>query len=114
MKSLAENIAVAMAYLATAKLGFLLALEQTNATAVWPPTGIALAACLAIGFRIWPGIFLGAFLANIIVLAVPFFIAAGSVCCHSGTASGNTRKLGRCLSLSAVSSPATSPFLWHL
>lgn len=84
-----QNVVVAVAYLATAKLGFLLALEHTNATAVWPPAGIALAACLVFGFRIWPGIFLGAFSANLLVLAAPFSslsVLAVSCC----TASGNT------------------------
>src|SRR5512138_1378951 len=64
-----QTIAISLAYLLTAKLGFLLALEQTNATAVWPPAGISLAAALVYGFRIWPGIFLGAFVANVTLLA---------------------------------------------
>jgi PAS domain S-box-containing protein len=34
------------------------------ATVVWPPSGIALAALLILGNRVWPGIWLGAFLAN--------------------------------------------------
>jgi integral membrane sensor domain MASE1 len=33
-------------------------------TAVWPPTGIALAALVLGGYRLWPGVALGAFLAN--------------------------------------------------
>src|SRR5690349_19056562 len=33
-------------------------------TVVWPPSGIALAALLILGNRVWPGIWLGAFLAN--------------------------------------------------
>lgn len=84
-----QNTAIALAYLATAKLGFLLALEHTNATAVWPPAGIALAACLVFGFSIWPGIFLGAFCANLLVLDAPFSSLSVLVvsCC---TASGNT------------------------
>jgi PAS domain S-box-containing protein len=85
---LIQNIAVALTYLLTAKLGFLLALEQTNATAVWPPTGIALAACLVVGFHIWPGIFLGAFLANMLVLATGPFMSSLAV--SLGTATGNT------------------------
>jgi PAS domain S-box-containing protein len=32
---------------------------------VWPPTGIALAAVLLLGYRVWPGIWLGAFAANL-------------------------------------------------
>ena len=84
------NGAVAMAYLLTAKLGFLLALEQTNATVVWPPTGIALAACLMLGVRVWPGIFAGAFLANLLVLASGAFSPLAAVLVSCGTAAGNT------------------------
>jgi PAS domain S-box-containing protein len=83
------NITVAFVYLLTAKLGFLLALEQTNATALWPPSGLALAACLIFGFRVCPGIFLGAFLANIYVLASTPFAAAPAFFIAIGTATGN-------------------------
>ena len=85
-----QNTVVAFAYLAMAKLGFLLALEHTNATAVWPPAGIALAACLIFGFRIWPGIFLGAFSANILVLAAAPFSSLSALAVSCCTASGNT------------------------
>ena len=43
-----------------------LALEKTNASPVWPPSGIALAAVLLLGYRVWPGILLGAFFANVV------------------------------------------------
>ena len=88
--ALIQNIAVALAYLLTAKLGFLLALEHTNATAVWPPTGIALAACLVLGFHIWPGVFIGAFLANMIVLATGPYLSMPALLVSLGTATGNT------------------------
>jgi integral membrane sensor domain MASE1 len=45
-------------------------------TAVWPPTGIALAALLLFGYRVWPGVVLGAFLANATTSA-PLATAAG-------------------------------------
>ena len=48
----------------TAKLGLDLAFETTSVTAIWPPTGIALAALVLGGPRLWPGVALGAFLAN--------------------------------------------------
>lgn len=52
-------------YVATARLGLTLALPpEGKATAVWPPSGIALAAIVLAGVRAWPGIWLGAFLAN--------------------------------------------------
>ena len=34
-------------------------------TAIWPPTGIALAALLTFGTSLWPGIWIGALLANL-------------------------------------------------
>ena len=52
-------------YFVAGKLGLMLAFVHANATAVWPPTGIALAGLLFLGYRIWPAIFLGAFLVNI-------------------------------------------------
>src|SRR6266436_9651466 len=57
---------VAILYYGAANLSLRLALEKTNASPVWPPSGIALAAVLLWGYRIWPGILLGAFLANVV------------------------------------------------
>lgn len=68
MKKLGRRIfvplLVAIAYVAAAKLGFSLAFTTKQVTAVWPPTGIALAALLLWGYRVWPGIWLGAFASN--------------------------------------------------
>lgn len=36
-----------------------------NVTPVWPPDGFALAALLLLGYRVWPGIWIGSFFANI-------------------------------------------------
>jgi integral membrane sensor domain MASE1 len=48
-----------------ARLGLTLALPpEGKATAVWAPSGIALAAVLLKGRLVWPGIWLGAFLGN--------------------------------------------------
>ena len=62
-----EVLVVAILYYAAARLGLLLAFEKTNASPVWPPSGIAFAAVLLLGYRVWPGIMLGAFLANVVV-----------------------------------------------
>lgn len=55
---------VCIAYVAAAQLGFQLAFATKQVTAVWPPTGIALAAFLLRGRSMWPGVFLGAFISN--------------------------------------------------
>jgi serine phosphatase RsbU (regulator of sigma subunit) len=53
------------AYYGSAKLGLGLAFESSSVTAIWPPTGIALAALVLGGRRLWPAVALGAFLANL-------------------------------------------------
>jgi integral membrane sensor domain MASE1 len=55
---------IAASYVLTAKLGFTMASVAEQVTVVWPPSGIALAACLLLGRRAWPGVWLGAFVAN--------------------------------------------------
>jgi diguanylate cyclase (GGDEF)-like protein len=62
---------LAVAYFVAAKLSLLLAIPPGYATAVWPPSGIALAATLLLGNRIWPGIWLGAALVNYTVNSSP-------------------------------------------
>src|SRR3990172_9057895 len=56
---LLKVIALASVYHLAARLGLKMAYVQTNTSAVWPPTGIALAALLLFGYRLWPGISLG-------------------------------------------------------
>jgi signal transduction histidine kinase/CheY-like chemotaxis protein len=52
-------------YFSVAKLSLKLAFVNASASPVWPPAGIALAALIVLGYRVWPAIFLGAFLANV-------------------------------------------------
>src|SRR5262245_56962559 len=56
---------IAAAYWATGRLALLLAIPPGYATAIWPPAGLAFAAILLGGVRVWPGIVLGSFLANV-------------------------------------------------
>ncbi|HKW88667.1 MAG TPA: MASE1 domain-containing protein [Candidatus Acidoferrales bacterium] len=81
-RDLTTSAVLGVVYFIAAKLGLKLALVHPSATAVWPGTGIALSAFLIFGFRVWPGIFAGAFLAN--------FTTAGTVLTSLGIAAGNT------------------------
>ena len=58
-KRLVEALAIAIVYIATAQLGFLTAISPGNVTVVWPPSGIALAAMLLLGYRAWAGCLVG-------------------------------------------------------
>ena len=58
-------VGLALLYYVTGRLGLLLAIPPGYATAVWPPSGIALAGVLLFGDRIWPGIFVGSFALNV-------------------------------------------------
>ena len=62
--SLAGIVVLAGAYFGAAKLGLSFAIETPSVTAIWPPTGLALAALVLWGYRLWPGVAIGAFLAN--------------------------------------------------
>ncbi|MCX2951974.1 MASE1 domain-containing protein [Lentzea sp. NEAU-D7] len=73
-RTAATIAAVAVAYFATAQVGLVLALVKGQVTPLWLPTGISVAALLMSGRRIWPGITLGAFAANIF-LGAPLFSA---------------------------------------
>jgi len=75
-------LAVLLVYILTGKLGLALAFGHSSATPVWPPAGIALAALLLLGNRVWPVIFLGAFVVNA--------TTAGSLVTALGIAGGNT------------------------
>ncbi|QXP83806.1 diguanylate cyclase [Methylococcus sp. Mc7] len=72
-----QNLTVALAY-AAAGLGTstLLAGCSFFPSPFWPPAGIALAAALLGGARLWPGIFAGAFFVNWRLFGEPFPLAA--------------------------------------
>jgi PAS domain S-box-containing protein len=82
MASTAVIAILAAVYFVTGKLGLKLAVVHASATPVWLPTGISLAALLKLGYPVWPGLFLGAFLVNV--------TTAGTVATSAGIAMGNT------------------------
>ncbi len=70
--------ALAIVYLVAARAGLMMDAVGGFATLVWPPSGLALAALLIFGPRLWPGVFLGAFIANLLTGApVPVAIGIG-------------------------------------
>src|SRR5213596_1815923 len=71
-----------LVYFVAGKFGLMLASLHASASPVWPPAGIALAALLLLGYRVWPAIFVGAFLVNL--------STAGNVATSLAVASGNT------------------------
>ena len=73
---------IAALYYFSGKFGLSLAYIHKSASAVWPPTGISLALILLLGYQIWPGILIGAFLVNI--------TTEGTVATSLGIATGNT------------------------
>ena len=82
LKNLATLAILAGVYFVAGKLGLQLAYVNASATAVWPCTGIAVAALLVYGYRVWPGILVGAFLVNLTTM--------GTVETSIGIAIGNT------------------------
>jgi signal transduction histidine kinase/CheY-like chemotaxis protein/integral membrane sensor domain MASE1 len=80
-----------LCYALIARASLLLAFAHTNATPVWPPSGIAFAAVLLMGYRAWPAIFVGALAANLATFlgnGLPF--GAGVGLASSLIAAGNT------------------------
>ena len=75
-------VGVAAVYFLAGRLGLYFAFVHASASPVWPPTGIALAALLLLGLRVWPAIFVGAFLVN--------FTTSGWPLTSLGIAGGNT------------------------
>src|SRR5882762_9586344 len=82
--------AIALLYYLFARLGYFLAFEHTTALPTWPPSGIAFALIILMGRSSWPGITIGALVANIMaywnapnlppqtIIAISTTIAIGS------------------------------------
>src|ERR1043166_6135240 len=70
-RNLGIAVIVAAIYFAAAKLGLSLAFANVSVSPVWPPTGVAIAALLWLGYRASPGVLIGALLANFLLTDVP-------------------------------------------
>jgi len=73
---------LAAAYAASARLGLSIPGIAEQVSLVWPPTGIALASLLLLGRDLWPGVAVGAFIAN--------YFASEPITAAVGIAIGNT------------------------
>src|ERR1043166_1454150 len=73
---------LALIYFVAGFFSLKLAFVNPSASPVWPPAGIALAALIVVGYRVWPAIFVGAFFFNI--------TTAGNLVTSLGIAGGNT------------------------
>ena len=89
---LTQVLLVAAVYLGLGRLGLLWAIPPGYATAVWPPSGVALAAVLVWGYRVWPGVWLGQVLTNSLVVYANGGLAAAVLASptNAGIALGGT------------------------
>jgi signal transduction histidine kinase/CheY-like chemotaxis protein len=81
-KKFALLSAVGLVYFIAGKVGLYFAAFSLSSSPIWPPAGIAAAALLLGGFRLWPAIFLAAFFVNV--------TTSGTVYTSLGIAAGNT------------------------
>lgn len=88
-KSFLLILSIALVYYATAKLGQYLAIPPGFITPVYPPSGIALAAILLMGYRVWWGIWLGAVVAATWPLWANTGILSMSIASGVGIATGS-------------------------
>ena len=70
-RTAAAVVLVGAAYYLGARLGLSLSLVERNVTPLWPPSGIALAAFLILGRRMWPGVSLAALAVNLPISTGP-------------------------------------------
>jgi signal transduction histidine kinase len=60
-------VVMAVLYYTSAHLGFLLSFPETLSSPAWPPTGIAFALIIMLGYRSWPGITIGSMVVQSVV-----------------------------------------------
>jgi len=82
VRELALLVVLGCIYFVFGKIGLAFASINPSTSAIWPPTGIAIATLLIFGVHRWPAILAGAFLVNI--------TTAGSILGATGIATGNT------------------------
>lgn len=82
VRELTLLFAIGFVYFIFGKIGLAFASINPSTSAIWPPTGIAIAALLIFGVHRFPAIFIAAFLVN--------FTTTGTILSSLGIAAGNT------------------------
>ncbi|MFZ5755552.1 MAG: MASE1 domain-containing protein [Pseudomonadota bacterium] len=80
-QDLVPVLVLALLYFAGGCFGLAMPVTAGPASLIWPPAGIAVAALLLFGTRLWPGIWLGAFAVNLTLdlpLVTVLIIATGN------------------------------------
>jgi PAS domain S-box-containing protein len=80
------SASLACVYYAVARIGLVLQLPGSSVSIFWPPAGVAVAALLLFGVRLWPGIPVAAFFANFLYLGSSQSAAVAAL----AIAAGNT------------------------
>lgn len=76
-------VSISCIYFLFGLLGLQLAVPPSQAGAIWPPAGIALASILLYGIKVWPGIFIGNFCISAWAFgfneqSIPIYLATGT------------------------------------
>ncbi len=84
-------VLIAFLYFASANIGIWLAFPEIKATPLWPPSGLALALLLLMGYRTWPAITIGSLIAHaLIFLHVGIELSSSAITALSLIAVSNT------------------------
>src|SRR4249919_1491498 len=70
-----QMFVAAAAYFAAGQLALSAGMSPSHAGVIWPASGIALACVLLLGYRVWPGVWLGAALLELPLESSPLLAA---------------------------------------
>ena len=85
-----SGVLFALLYILVARLSLNLAFQQSNATPIWPPSGLAIAFIFLFGKKATPAIFAGAFITNLILFTSNSPISFEIICCSLLIGFGNS------------------------
>jgi PAS domain S-box-containing protein len=107
-----KSIGLTLIYFIAAHYSLLLSFEGSNASPIWPPSGIAVAIIYALGYRYAPTITLGAFIANFLSFSTGSLgVGIESILISIVIAMGNTLEAVLAVWLIRYLVEAKSPFL---